>query len=126
MIKKRTFAFFTAIFGLLAWPALVFAQKASEQFNRSLESTAGKTGHKGLSISNMEFAEIVGYTISFLLSLVGIVFLLLMIYSGLQWMTAAGNEDRVFKARDTIKNGLIGLVLIFSAYAITKFIGSLL
>lgn len=126
MPKKKTFAFFTAFSSLFAWPALVFAQRASEQFERSLKATAGETGHKGLKISDMSFPEMVGYVIGFLLSLVGIIFLLLMIYSGLQWMTAAGNEDRVSRARDTIRNGLIGLVLIFSAYAITKFIGSLL
>jgi hypothetical protein len=37
-------------------------------------------------------------------------------------MTAAGNEDRVEKAKKLIVAGIIGLAIILSAYAIARFV----
>jgi hypothetical protein len=58
--------------------------------------------------------------ISVALSFVGVIFLCLMIYGGFLWMTAAGESDKVEDAKKIIRNAIIGLVLIFSAYAITQ------
>jgi len=60
--------------------------------------------------------------ISYALGFVGVVFLILMIVGGLMWMTAAGNDERVNKAKSLITNAVIGMVIVFSAYAITYFV----
>lgn len=57
------------------------------------------------------------------LSLLGVVFLLLIIYGGLIWMIARGNEQKVEQAKTTIEAAVIGLVIVLAAYAITYFIG---
>ena len=62
--------------------------------------------------------------ISYALGFVGVVFLILMIVGGLMWMTAAGNDERVNKAKSLITNAVIGMVIVFSAYAITYFVTS--
>lgn len=87
-----------------------------------LEQTAQGTGHK--QVADMSLAEIVGLAISAILGLIGVVFLALMVYGGIIWMTAAGNEQRTQKAKQLITNSVIGLVIVVSAYAITAFIGS--
>lgn len=56
------------------------------------------------------------------LSLLGVVFLILIIYGGILWMTAAGNEDQVGKARKVLTAATIGLIIVFSAYAISYFV----
>jgi hypothetical protein len=56
------------------------------------------------------------------LSLVGSIFLGLMIYAGILWMTAAGEEDKVTKAKNILKAAIIGLAVTMSAYAITAFV----
>lgn len=60
--------------------------------------------------------------ISALLSLLGIIFLGLIIYAGYNWMTASGDEEKIKKSKDTIMRAVIGLVIVLSAYAITYFV----
>jgi len=57
------------------------------------------------------------------LSFVGVLFLILMIYAGLMWMTAQGNSQQVDKAKDLLINSVVGIIIVFSAYAITAFMG---
>ncbi|PIX62108.1 hypothetical protein CO057_02290 [Candidatus Uhrbacteria bacterium CG_4_9_14_0_2_um_filter_41_50] len=56
------------------------------------------------------------------LSLVGVIFLVLVIYGGFLWMTAGGTEAQVTKAKNIIISAVIGAVLIAAAYAITSFV----
>jgi hypothetical protein len=41
--------------------------------------------------------------------------LLLLIYGGVFWMTARGNESQVDKAKNIITNSLVGLIIILLA-----------
>lgn len=61
--------------------------------------------------------------IQLVLGLMGTLFLVLVIYGGIFWMTAQGNEEQVKKAREIIKNAIIGLAIILTAYLITWFVG---
>jgi hypothetical protein len=45
-----------------------------------------------------------------------------MIYGGYNWMTAAGDEAKIDKAKATLKAAIIGLALILMSYALTKFV----
>ena len=60
--------------------------------------------------------------ISTFLGIVGIIALIMFVYGGLLWMTAAGNAQRVDKGKDLFIWSIIGLVVIFSSYAIASFI----
>jgi TRAP-type C4-dicarboxylate transport system permease small subunit len=64
-----------------------------------------------------------GQIISVVLSFVGVLFLGLMIYAGIMWMTSNGNEQTVSKSKDLIINAIIGIIIVFAAYAITSFLG---
>jgi hypothetical protein len=64
-----------------------------------------------------------GSIIGLVLSFVGVIFLILMIFAGLSWMTASGNQEKVNKAKDLMINAVIGLVIVMAAYAITAFVG---
>lgn len=64
--------------------------------------------------------------INVVLGVLGVVFVGLMIYAGWLWMTAGGNEQQVGKARKIIINAVIGLIIIFMAFAFTRFIFNLL
>lgn len=55
-------------------------------------------------------------------SFIGVIFMGLIIYSGILWMTAQGNDSQVKKAKDTIIKSIVGLVIIMSAYAVTFFV----
>ena len=65
-----------------------------------------------------------GTIIGSILSFIGVIFMLLIIYGGILWMTAIGNESQVEKAKNIIVQAVIGLVVVLAAYAITAFIGN--
>ena len=70
--------------------------------------------------------EIIGALIGVFLSLIGIIFLCLIIYGGFIWMTSAGKEQKINKAKRILTNSVIGLIIIMAAYGITQFIFSTL
>ena len=63
-------------------------------------------------------SSIINYALSFL----GMISLILMMYAGILWMLARGNEEQITKAREILKGGFIGLVIILSSYALSYFV----
>lgn len=63
-----------------------------------------------------------GRIINAILSIIGVFFLALTIYAGYNWMTAQGNETQIERAKKTISSSLIGVILVFTAYALSYFI----
>ena len=57
-----------------------------------------------------------------ILGVVGTIFLVLTVYAGFLWMTAAGNDEQISKAKKLLYDGAIGLAVILSAYSITYFV----
>ncbi len=68
------------------------------------------------------FVATIGLVIRMALSLLGVIFLSLMLYAGFLWMTARGNDQQVEKAIKTIRQAVIGLIIVTSAYSITAFV----
>ncbi len=86
-----------------------------------LEATNLGNG-QGAAQAGSQLPILIGRIIRTILGLLGIIFLVLMVYAGFLWMTARGESDPVDKAKDIIKQSIIGLIIIFLAYALTGFI----
>lgn len=56
------------------------------------------------------------------LTFIALIFVIIIIYAGWKWMTAAGNQDRVAEAKRQIIAGAIGFFIIAAAYALTFFV----
>ena len=82
-----------------------------------LNSVAGKTG-----VSQSSIGHIVGQITQVFLALIGIILVVLIIYSGFLWMTSGGNEEKVGRAKKTIMSSVIGVFIVLSTYAITAFV----
>lgn len=67
-------------------------------------------------------AETIGKIVQILLSFVGIIFLILMVYAGYLWMTARGESEQVETAKKIITASLIGIVITLGAFSITAFV----
>ena len=65
---------------------------------------------------------LIGKLINGALGLVGSIALVMFIYGGLVWMTAMGAADKITKGKDIILWATIGLIVIFSAYALVNFV----
>ncbi|MFZ2681686.1 MAG: hypothetical protein WAZ14_01150 [Patescibacteria group bacterium] len=107
---------------LIATPFSVFAPQlfaATEAgaLTDNLDAVQSNTG-----LGNKELDETLGLLINVLLGLLGIIFLVLVIYAGFLWMTAGGDEKNVAKAKQIIITAVIGLVILLSAYAISSFV----
>lgn len=64
----------------------------------------------------------VGRVISGAMGILGSITLVMFIYSGFLWMTAAGDAGKSEKARDILVWSSLGLLVIFSSYAILRFV----
>lgn len=85
-----------------------------------LDSMAGAAGYKIDSATDIY--DTVSFVIQIVLSLLGVIFLVLLIYGGFLWMTARGNEQQVEKAKEVMYSAIIGLMIVLGAYAISTFV----
>ncbi len=67
--------------------------------------------------ANLE--EMIGAIIRLALSILGIIFITLIFVAGNDWMQAAGNEEKIKKARARIQSLIIGLVIVLLGYALS-------
>lgn len=83
------------------------------------DSAAGDAGY---DTSQDDINTLISLIIRTALSLLGVIFLVLLVYGGYLWMTDRGNEDQVKRARNLISAAIIGLIIVVSAYAISIFV----
>ena len=62
---------------------------------------------------------VVGILIRGLLSILGVLFFLLIIYGGFLWMTAQGAEEQISKAKRIIISASVGLAVVLAAYLVS-------
>lgn len=109
-----------AAFLSLSFLAPLGALAAFTPADSGLNTTAIGAYGPGI-IAKGNIAQFIGfYIIQPVLGLLGLLFLVLMIYAGVLWMTASGNEKRVQKAKDILVAAVIGATIIVSAYAVTN------
>lgn len=82
------------------------------------ESAATESGVDTGSSVEEKVASIVNYA----LSLLGVIFLILMVYGGFIWMLARGDEAEAKRAKNIITAGVIGMIIVIAAFAITTFV----
>ncbi len=66
--------------------------------------------------------SIVAQIIGVFFGLLGIIFVVLMVYGGFQWMTAAGNPEQVKKAQKLILDAVIGVLVLMAASFISYWV----
>lgn len=59
---------------------------------------------------------------NFVIVLGAVVFVILFLVGGIQYLTAAGNEEATGKAKRLLVDAIVGLVLVLAAWAIGNFI----
>ncbi|MBU0647553.1 pilin [Patescibacteria group bacterium] len=102
LVSKCSIAIMT-IYTLLFYTLPVYATVSSE---------VTRTGYLG-NVENLAFK-----IINYILGAAGLVAVIYLIIGGFNYITAGGNEEQTKKATKTLFNAVIGLVIIFAAYAI--------
>gem|GEM_PF-1192943 len=113
------------IFVLLA-PVAFAAQPPSGALPAAGQETfrdaAAIPGQAGLVLTTLDPRIIVAKILRVAFTFIGIVLTVIIIYAGFLWMTSAGNEEKIDKARKMIINAVIGLAIILSALGIVQFV----
>lgn len=107
----------TCLVIILILPYFVFASEAVDKLK-----LVGEGGGYAANTDITSFSQILGMAVKAALGLLGVIFIILMLYAGYNWMTASGDEDKVTKAKDTIWRAIIGIIITVGAYAIWNFI----
>jgi len=113
--KKLILIFSLSAFLLFAFVAPVFAGSITGQ----IESFGGQIG-----ASRQNLPEFIALIIRSLLGILGLIFFIIILYGGWLYMTSQGAEDKIKKAKETLTTAVIGLIIIFAAYAIASFVTS--
>lgn len=126
MIKKlnltKYFLVFILISGVLgAIPTLAvgLSDGFSTESSGALNTFANKSGYADPTRTPEDY---IGMLLTGLFSILGVIAIALLIYSGFVWMTARGNESKVAKAKENIIDVIIGLIFIIGSYALTTFL----
>ena len=126
MINKYLKLVFAGLLTLILLSSLTFSSIGNASTKSELDSQLETTGVIGWGeiATPTSFPELIQYAISAFLGLLGIIFVVLIVYAGYNWMTAAGDEEKVSLAKQTLSRAVIGLIIIIAAYSITYFVFS--
>ncbi|NCT54472.1 hypothetical protein GW758_00750 [Candidatus Falkowbacteria bacterium] len=116
-----SFIFFSLIPGLcLAQDTESSGRNLKNAFKEVQEEVGNNAGYNTKDDVSLE--KMISKIINIVLSFIGIIFMILLILGGFNWMTAGGQEAKVQEASKTIKQAIIGLIVVLGSYAISYFI----
>ncbi|PIS04561.1 MAG: hypothetical protein COT81_05685 [Candidatus Buchananbacteria bacterium CG10_big_fil_rev_8_21_14_0_10_42_9] len=75
-----------------------------------------------LGLGTRDIRETILAIISALFGFLGVLAILIVLYAGFKWMTAGGNEDKVAEAKKLLAAGVIGLIIVLTAFSIATFV----
>jgi cytochrome bd-type quinol oxidase subunit 2 len=75
-------------------------------------------------LGDISVASLVGGLINLALVVAALVFFFILVLGGIKWITSQGEEGKVKEAREQVTQALIGLVIVFVAFAVAKLIES--
>lgn len=113
MKKLLTVAASTAMYAL---PAVALAQLEESNFGFDNFASATNLG------TDVPVVQTVANIINILLGFLGVIAIVLILIGGFKWMTSQGNEEKIGEAKKLLGAGVVGLVIIFVAYALAYFI----
>jgi hypothetical protein len=76
-------------------------------------------------LGNVTLEGIVSGLIGFVMIIAALIFFFMLVLGGIQWMLSGGDKAGAEAARNKITAALIGLVIVFSAWAIVQLINTL-
>lgn len=119
VMTKNIYSLILLCFLILA-PLTVVRAGLSDSFSSTspLETTAVAAGYNVTSNNNNALA-LASSIIAIALTFLGTIFLALIIYAGVTWMLAEGNEQRAEKARNILNQAIVGLIIVVGAYGIS-------
>ncbi len=128
--KKQHLKHFLALVslvGVLIAPSFLFVNiargnQAMPSASDRLENVAVGDGGGYADADKTTVSKTLGVAVKGFLSLLGIIFIILIVVGGSKYMIASGNEEKAKEGLSMIRHAIIGLMIVVGSYAIWTFI----
>jgi hypothetical protein len=101
-------------------------QQASQGTNSETPKIGCREGQDCVSLTNplatTDIKQIIGNSIGVIMGIVGSITFVVFVYGGVLWLTSAGNSERIQKGLQAMLWAGIGIIVVFSSYAIITLI----
>jgi len=121
IIVTLTIGIFLSSQLVLAQGSILTDEKKIE-YNDTLNTFSQESNYP----QNDDLETMIANAIKVILGVLGTIFIAMMFIAGNEWMQAAGNEEKIKKAKERIQSLIIGLVIIVLAYALSSGFSKLL
>ena len=91
---------------------------AAVEINAATYGAESTTLHLGSTSVDTVATNLINTVLGFL----GLIAVVIFLVGGFKWMTAMGNDENIKKAKELMVAGVVGLVIILSAWGITRFV----
>ena len=89
-----------------------------------LPQDAGAAKFSKLGTGTLTFSRVISFGITMLLIFASLLFFFMLVIGGIRWIMSGGEKANVENARKQITNALIGLAIVFVAWAIVRLVGT--
>lgn len=80
------------------------------------------TGAPSATVKDLTIGAVVSTAIKVLVVVAAVLFFFWLVLGGIKWITSGGDKNKTEEARQQITSALVGLVVVFSAWAIAQLI----
>ncbi|NMC51113.1 hypothetical protein GYA54_00055 [Candidatus Kuenenbacteria bacterium] len=122
--KKNKKIIFLAAVVFLFFVVVIFSDLKAALAEEGFGSMSGYLNDiaTNVDLKKASVPTMIGKIIYGILGLLGVFSLLLVIYAGLKWMLADGNEETVSQSKKIILYAIIGVLIIMGSYAVTYYV----
>jgi len=94
-----------------------YLAQGQADINLSVPAGSGFT-----NLTTLSFANLISYAIQLVLIVAAVLFFFLLVLGGIKWITSGGDKGQTEGARNQITAALVGLVIVFAAWAIVQLV----
>ncbi|MDO8668176.1 MAG: pilin [bacterium] len=121
---SNNFRFFSVVFFILvSIIAVQLCYAADDSNTRQGNPTPVKLTNPLTGTQDSEgIPLLLGKIINYAMGIIGSLALVMFIYGGLTWMLSGGSQEQVTKGKNIVIWATLGLAIIFTSYALVKFV----
>jgi len=96
--------------------------KAINPWGDPFDREVGYQSFNDIKMGRKDPRTIAANVINIMLGLLGVIAIIIILLGGFKWMTASGNDDKITEAKSLLGAGVVGLLIVLSAYAVSIYI----
>jgi len=106
----------------LNFSTVLAGESVNKSFNSELNNSAQKAGFKidNKKITKTDIAKKIGRILGIFMSLIGLLFMVIIFIGAFDIISAGGNEEQLQRGKKKIKNGGIGVLIMFMSYVLVQ------